>query len=169
MNRLLVSTLLIPALLAANVAGASGKKPAPTLNVNVVSAPAPRTSLHDLGKPIGEVLARDPQLPQGATDSTRFEIPEKRVLALDWVGARATFEQNLPVGERYTLLLQEDGGISVPIAFAEANGNVIEFGAPVPMVVGGGNGTILFAVLGNFGGATLGGVLYGFSGRLLPR
>jgi len=168
-NRLLASALLVPALLAASVAQAGGKKPAPTLNVNVVSAPAARTSLGDLGKPIGEVLARDPQNPINATDSTRFEIPENRVLALDWVGGRAVFDQNLPVGARYTLLIQEDGGISVPIAFAEANGNVIEFGAPVPMVLGGGNGTFLFAVLGSFGGATVSSVNYGFSGRLLPR
>jgi hypothetical protein len=101
------------------------------------------------------------------TQSTSFDIPDDGRLALDWVGARLTFDRALPAGVRFTLLIEANPSLQVPIVFAEASGSEIHFGGPVPIVLEGG-GSLRFAVLGSFGAATVQSARYSFSGRLLP-
>jgi hypothetical protein len=163
--RLLAAALAV-GLLAAPAAAHPPVKRKP-LEVAVVSVPGGAASVDALGTPITGIVDLDPDVPDGVTQSSSFEIPEEGRLALDWVGARLTFDRSLPEGTRFALFIEANPSLQVPIVFAEASGSEIHFGAPVPIVLEA-NGSLRFFVLGSFGGAIVQSARYSFAGRLLP-
>jgi len=163
--RLLVAALAVGLLAApAGAHPPAKKKP---VEVAVVSLPGGAVSVDAVGTPITGIVDLDPDVPAGVTQSSSFEIPEEGRLALDWVGARLTFDRSLPEGTRFALFIEANPSLQVPIVFAEASGSEIHFGAPVPIVLEA-NGNLRFFVLGSFGGAIVQSARYSFSGRLLP-
>jgi hypothetical protein len=158
---------VLAVLLVAAAAGAQAGPRKKPLEVAVVAVPEGSLSVDAVGAPITGIVDLDPGVPPGVTQSTSFDIPEDGRLALDWVGARLGFDRELPAGERFALFIEANPSLQTPIVFAEASGNEIHFGGPVPIVLEGG-GSLRFFVLGSFGGATVQSARYSFSGRVLP-
>jgi hypothetical protein len=162
MTRPFALALLLPALLAAGAAHAGGNKR--PVQVEVLSLPSGALEVGALGTPIGAIVDLAEGLPPGVTDSAPFAVPAGQQLILDQVGAFATFDRELPAGARFPLFLT-GGGVQMPLGFGEAVGNQIHVAIPLSLVV---SGSLNFAILGEFGGATVQFARYSLAGRLVP-